>query len=361
MAEVLKGCGFTVTELENANRPQMREAIRAFGARIAEGAVGCFYFAGHGLQVKGHNYLVPVGADIASEDEVAEEAVAVDGILARMEAAKNQLNLLILDACRNHPLGKNLPGVTAGLAQMKAPAGCRLAFAAAPGKTVPEGSGGTDWYTSALLQQLRASGLSLPDVFKRTRAEVLRASNQAQAPWEAGAAGADFLLRPGPGPERAPLATSAVDDAPAPLPEGADPLDILPRPVLDLEKGKSFYRQTGIANHPGFDITKTIEEKDGAWCITTETRSPAYELNGVKLPPLVVTDVALLGKGSFTYQKHTMSTLQKSETQILEDVDYRGGKVSGFKNFQGELKPVSLDCGFAFFCGMPDCVGRLPR
>ena len=194
VAEALKTSGFTVTRLENATRGQMREAIRAFGARIAEGGVGLFYFAGHGMQVKGRNYLVPVGADIAQEDEVSGEAVEVDAILAKMETARNRLNILILDACRNNPFGRSFRSTQQGLAQVDAPTGTFVAFATAPGRTAADGSGANGLYTEAFLRQVQIPGLKLEDVFKRTRAEVLKASSQQQTPWENSSIVGDFYF-----------------------------------------------------------------------------------------------------------------------------------------------------------------------
>jgi len=197
MADAMKTCGFTVTRLQNATRSQMREAIRAFGARIAEGGVGLFYYAGHGMQVKGRNYMIPVGADITQEDEVEGEAVEVDAVLAKMETARNRLNIVILDACRDNPFGRSFRGTQHGLAQMDAPTGTYVAFATAPGRTAADGTGTNGLYTHALLRQLKNPGLRLEDVFKRTRAEVLAASGQKQTPWENSSIVGDFYFLPG--------------------------------------------------------------------------------------------------------------------------------------------------------------------
>ena len=212
MAEVMKASGFAVTRLENATRSQMREAIRAFGARIAEGGVGLFYYAGHGMQVKGRNYLIPVGADITQEDEVEGEAVEVDTILAKMETARNRLNILILDACRNNPFGRSFRGTQQGLAQMDAPTGTFVAFATSPGRTAADGSGANGLYTHALLRQLKDPGLKLEDVFKRARAEVLQASQQKQTPWENSSIVGDFYFREGPA--AVPIAEAALPPPP---------------------------------------------------------------------------------------------------------------------------------------------------
>lgn len=192
----LRRCGFGVTVLENATREQMGTALRDFGHRIAGGGVGLFYFAGHGMQVKGRNYLVPVNADVASEDEVAYNALDAEAVLAKMESAKNRLNIVILDACRNNPFGRSFRSGTAGLAQMDAPAGSYIAFATAPGKTASDGKEGNGLYTAHLLQALAMPGLKVEDTFKRVRAAVLQGSAGQQVPWESSSITGDFYFLP---------------------------------------------------------------------------------------------------------------------------------------------------------------------
>ena len=216
MAEALRACGFDVIKLEDATRPEMRDAIRQFGDRIAAGGAGLFYFAGHGMQVKGRNYLVPVGASLAREEDLEVETVPLDALLARLEAARNRLNILILDACRNNPFGAALSGSLPGFTPMDAPAGTYMAFSTSPGRTAADGNGENSLYTQALLHQLAVPGLKLEEVFKRTRAEVLLASGQRQTPWENSSALGDFYFRPGAGALEP--ATMTVQVVPAAIP-----------------------------------------------------------------------------------------------------------------------------------------------
>jgi hypothetical protein len=185
MALTLQKCGFQVSALEDAGKRQMQEAIRAFGDRIDQGCVGIFYFAGHGLQVGARNFLVPVGANIAREDDVDAEAVPLQAVLARMGAARNPLNICIVDACLDNPFSR---GLSEGVPFVRetAPAGTYLAFATAPGGTAGDGGGAHSVYTAALLRQLQAPDLELEEVFRRTRAEVLQVSGSRQVPWEDG-------------------------------------------------------------------------------------------------------------------------------------------------------------------------------
>jgi len=216
MKAALEGSGFEVVLKENASKRDMQDAIRAFGDRIHGGAVGLFYFAGHGVQVKGVNHLVPVGARIEREDEVPYEAVELGLVLDKMESAGNRLNILILDACRNNPFARSWRGAgERGLAQVKAPTGTMIAYATAPGSTAADGDGSNGIYTEALLAQIREPGVELERMFKRVRERVLEASQGRQTPWESNSTIGDFCFVPGKAaggasPEAPPPAAPAV-------------------------------------------------------------------------------------------------------------------------------------------------------
>ena len=212
-ASALRQSGFQVTERINLTQAQMREAIREFGDRLHAGGVGLFYYAGHGMQVKGRNYLIPVRTDIKREDEVADQAVSADAVLQKMESAKNRLNIVILDACRNNPFARSFRSNAQGLAQMDAPSGTLLAFATAPGSVAADGSGANGLYTQHLVASLKTPGLKIEDVFKRVRVAVKRDSNGLQVPWENTSLEGDFYFRPGSGTPAA-LAVPTVPTAP---------------------------------------------------------------------------------------------------------------------------------------------------
>ena len=183
MGNTLKDLGFDVTLQFNLNLRQMDEAVRAFGQKIKDGGVGLFYFAGHGVQVDGVNYLAPVGARVEKEQDVKFEMLDIGKVTAEMEAAKNGLNILILDACRNNPFMRAFRSQTTGLAPINAPSGTYIAFATAPGTTASDGEGENGLYTQELLTNLKQPGLRLEDVFIRTRVSVKQKSNDMQAPW----------------------------------------------------------------------------------------------------------------------------------------------------------------------------------
>jgi uncharacterized caspase-like protein len=199
ISRALAETGFKVTVLENASETGMRRAIRAFGDELAAGGVGLFYYAGHGMQVRGRNYLVPVNADIEREDEVEDQAVDANLVLSKMDSAKNSLNLMILDACRNNPFARAFRSAAQGLAQMDAPSGTLVAFATAPGSVASDGEGDNGLYTKHLLANITRPGLPIEQLFKEVRIGVGRETGDRQVPWESSSLkGNFFFIAPDP-------------------------------------------------------------------------------------------------------------------------------------------------------------------
>lgn len=196
-AKALQDSGFTVILRENTDQRGMMSALREFGDKLRSGGVGMFYYAGHGMQIKGRNYLIPVGANVEREDEVAYSAVDAQSVLDKMEAAGNASNIMILDACRNNPFTRSTRSGQAGLAQMDAPVGTLVAFATSPGAVASDGAGSNGLYTHHLLEAMRKPGLKVEDVFKQVRANVRRDSAGKQVPWEATSLEGDFYFKPG--------------------------------------------------------------------------------------------------------------------------------------------------------------------
>src|SRR5205085_5469826 len=199
MAEALRECSFDVLERENVTQTEMKQTIRTFGERLRGGgreAIGLFYYAGHGVQVRDRNYLIPVRATVNSEEEVEYEAIDVGFVMAQMEAAQNDLNIIILDACRDNPYARSFRTLSRGLAQMNAPTSTLIAYATAPGKTASDGAGANGLYTSELLAAMRTPGLAIEDVFKQVRIKVRDKSGGQQVPWEASSLTGDFYFTP---------------------------------------------------------------------------------------------------------------------------------------------------------------------
>ncbi len=211
IGKTLTAVGFRVRSLENASQKQMMEAIRAFGDDIKGGSVGLFYFAGHGIQVKGRNFLIPSDANITREDEIPYQSVDAGQVLDKMESAKNAVNIMILDACRNNPFARSSRSSTVGLAQMDAPVGTLIAFATAPGAEASDGSGDHGVYTENMLKHMTQPGLKIEDLFKRVRVGVRIETKNKQIPWENTSLEGDFFfVPPAPGSATAGVSSPAT-------------------------------------------------------------------------------------------------------------------------------------------------------
>jgi formylglycine-generating enzyme required for sulfatase activity len=187
MADTLKALGFTLVggkEQLDLDKAAIDRVVQAFGAQLQGADVGLFYYAGHGVQVRGANYLVPVGANPVKEADVDFQMLDTNLVLRQMESAGARLNVVILDACRNNPFGgRGLRSAGNGLAQMQAPEGTLISFATQPGNTALDGDDAHSPYTKALTQTIRRPGLGIFDAFNEVGLAVKRATNGAQQPW----------------------------------------------------------------------------------------------------------------------------------------------------------------------------------
>jgi hypothetical protein len=194
MAQALRDLGFDVIHKENVNQNEMKRAVRAFGAKIQQSSVALFYYAGHGIQVNGQNYLLPIGATIDKQEEVEYEGVDVGFVLAQMEDAGGQTKIVILDACRNNPFARSFRSATRGLASMNAPSGTLIAYATAPGTVASDGNARNGVYTQELLKNVRIPGLDVEEVFKRVRIAVREQTKGKQTPWESSSLVGNFYF-----------------------------------------------------------------------------------------------------------------------------------------------------------------------
>lgn len=196
---LLEKAGFKVFRYENLDRNGLFNAMRDFGDRLNDRTIAVFFYAGHALQLRDRNFLVPIEAEIRNEDEIELTSVDVGFILTRMSSAKSRINIVILDACRNNPFaGKTRPA--RGLAQMEAPVGTYVAFATAPGKVSedsPDLNAQNSLYTAHLAKHLLTPGLPVETVFKRVRDAVVRGTNGAQVPWDNSSLLSEFAFVPG--------------------------------------------------------------------------------------------------------------------------------------------------------------------
>jgi hypothetical protein len=194
VAATLRNLGFKVILKKDADQRTMEDAIRSFGRQLRNGGIGLFYFAGHGVQMGGRNYLIPVDARIESESDVKYEAVDAGRVLGKMEDAENQLNIIILDACRNNPYARAFRSDQSGLARMDAPTGSLIAYATAPGEVAGDGPGRNGIFTKHLIQHMMTPNLTIEQVLKRVRIDVARQTNGRQIPWESSSLMGDFYF-----------------------------------------------------------------------------------------------------------------------------------------------------------------------
>jgi len=221
MAQALQQTGFTVIKVTDADQKKMKRAIADFGDKLTQAgpsATGLFFYAGHGLQVNGVNYLVPVGAEIDKAADVDIESVSADTILQQMEFAGSRVNIVVLDACRNNPLQRGLTvmrGITRGLAPMDSSTaqGTFIAYSTAPGNVAADGSGTNSPYTKALAKNIMQPGIGIEEAFRQVRADVMGATGGKQIPWDSSSLTAPFYFK---GQAAAQTFTTASQPAPKP-------------------------------------------------------------------------------------------------------------------------------------------------
>jgi caspase domain-containing protein len=216
MATALEGAGFKVIKETDADQAKMVEAVRTFGAELKRrGGVGLFYFSGHGTQIDGENYLLPVGEQFASLEDVKRRSVTALAVVDAMASAHSDLNIFILDACRNNPID---PNGAKGLSRIDSNARLFISYATSPGLTALDGEGNNSPYAKYLYQSIDAPNLDIEDTFKRTLKGVYVETHGEQTPWIASTFFGDFVFRPSgeppsAGEEKAPAETAEPEEA----------------------------------------------------------------------------------------------------------------------------------------------------
>jgi tetratricopeptide (TPR) repeat protein len=201
IAKALRKLGFDVVEGRDLDRPGMDNAIRQFGRKLDGADIALFFYAGHGLQVNGKNYLVPVDAKLERPGDLTLDAVDISTVLAQMEAEK-RVNLIFLDACRDNPLARSLArslgtrssAVGQGLASIQSAIGTMIAYATQPDNVALDGEGRNSPFTAALLKHLVTPGLEIGALMKRVRADVIAATREKQVPWDHSSLIGDVIL-----------------------------------------------------------------------------------------------------------------------------------------------------------------------
>lgn len=215
MAKALKNLNFEVRLLTDANKSDIDRAAEEFVLKlVATKGVGMFFYAGHGSQLEGDNYLIPVDTYIEKETEIKDKGFNIAVLMSSMKKANNLANIIVLDACRDNPftggfhdnsrsLGENSDSrglknksikLSSGLSKLDAPPNTILAFATAPGRVAKDGEGRNSPYTEQLIEKMQMEGITVEQVFKEVRAEVIDQTNGQQVPWESSSLVSDFYF-----------------------------------------------------------------------------------------------------------------------------------------------------------------------
>jgi hypothetical protein len=213
LGDALKELGFQVIVRENATRKDMIDAIREFGQAIDGASAALFFYAGHAMQFKDRNYLIPIDAAMGSEEDVTFFSVEIGQVFDRMDRARTKFNFIILDACRDNPFAASFKVSSQGLAQMSSPSGTLIAYATAPGSVAADGFGRNGIYTKHILQNIRQPDLPVEIMFKRVREGVERETRRLQTPWDSSSLKGDFVFNASGAAKASTAATPAGPSA----------------------------------------------------------------------------------------------------------------------------------------------------
>ena len=193
VSQLLNNAGFEVVMAFDLARDLMKQTVEEFAARANEkgkNTVVLVYYAGHGIQVDGENYLIPTDAKFEAEADLPDQGVKLAEVMGALEAATSKMRIVILDACRNNPFG----GTSSGLAIVDAPAGSIVAYSTAPGTEAFDGNGKHSPYAAAFMRTAKTPNLPIEQVFKKVRVLVNEATDTKQTPWESSSLTDDFVF-----------------------------------------------------------------------------------------------------------------------------------------------------------------------
>lgn len=196
MAQFLNSAGFEVVAATDLSQNDMLRVVQDFSAKVSArgpNTVAMVYYAGHGVQLAGENYLVPVDAKVSSPTELVNNSVRLVDVMSTLEAIPSRMRIVILDACRNNPF-PNVNDAGRGLAIVDAPNGSIVGYSTAPGTEALDGTGGHSPYTQAFLNVAREPNMPIEQLFKRVRLAVNQTTSGAQIPWESSSLTSDFTF-----------------------------------------------------------------------------------------------------------------------------------------------------------------------
>ncbi len=357
MSSALQELGFSVTTLVDAGGLMMERAIRQFGQDLARDrdGVGLFFYAGHGMQVNGRNYLVPVDADIQSEDEIRWNSVDAGQVLSKMERAANRTNIVMLDACRDNPFKRSFRTGSRGLARMDTPTGSLVVYATAPGDVAADGDGRNGVFTGSLLEHIYKSK-EIEALLKEVRRDVMAETGGKQTPWSSSSlAGNFYFTSASSGGEEPSSEESGVVDRDGPPSDETDAVaggtgelfvDTVPsgaRITIDGEEkgttpvlvsGVSLYTDITVAARKGnrsgskevrldgpglHEISIVLDTEKGNLFVKSVTRDVDVYLDGKKQGPLRNGLFKDVSTGSYTVELKGEGLYWKGEATIETD------------------------------------------
>jgi TolB-like protein len=238
--KILIASGFKVKRYTDLDQAGMKKVIDDFGNSLSKAEVGLFYYAGHGVQARGRNYLIPVDASLETENDVEYNCVDAGRILAKMEDAGTKTNIVILDACRDNPFERSWSrkSTGSGLAFMDAPNGSLIAYSTAPGKTASDGYGRNSPYSSALIHYMNIPNLKIEDFFKLVRVKVREKTNDQQVPWESTSLEGDFYFNLDPDYVSTDVSIADVEPGIGEKAGNLDDIDQGQQRIIDFEENR---------------------------------------------------------------------------------------------------------------------------
>ncbi|NCR68946.1 MAG: hypothetical protein GPJ34_21755 [Microcystis aeruginosa LL11-07] len=286
MANALKELGFEVILLKDSSKRQMDDALDQFTTRINQGYVGLFYYAGHGMEVEGENYLIPVNAQIKAEKDIQYESMPLGKILGRMEGAGNRINIVILDACRDNPFRKFWRSSSRGLtAPVQAASGTLIAFATAPGKVASDGTGRNGLFTSYLLKYIKTPNMEVDLMLRKVRSDVAQNTKDYQVPWTSSSLIGEFAFN-----QKTETTPPPVTSSPVPNPSPSIAIVPTPKPTPSPSP------VTGSVNmdnyKPRLDGTAVVE-------MIIKGKPVKIEIDGNAAPITAGNFVDLVGRGFY--------------------------------------------------------------
>ena len=311
MKKILEKIGFNVDLVVDASQKEIESSIQKLGRNLySRNSTGLFYYAGHGIQFEGENYLIPVEANPATPADLRYDAVPLGRLLNQFSISNNHTNIIILDACRNNPFPSTRNLGTRGLAQVKATQGTFISYATSPGEVAIDGSGNNSVFTASLLDKIQEPNLKIEELFKLIRQDVILQTNRAQIPWEASSLTNDFYFV-----------------------QGSEKIDELDNKIKDKERELSVLQKEQTKIEKELQIQSQQLEKEK----TNKKKSVAIEKNTDSNLSIETKNKIRIHGG---YHSNTIKLKIKGDKEKSEEINGAGLSIS-LKYFFGNN--VSLD------------------